>query len=169
MTERLTLQLVNPQQAHTALVHRLWPWLKANLLAGTAMVLSARKDTRTLAQNRMMFSCLNDLSNQVPWFGKHMTPEGWKDFITAHLNGQELVPNMDGTGFVAIGKGSSTSDMTRKEMTAVIDLCHAFGSDKGVIWSPTSLGRDVQQVDRQTGEIKTPSHVRFENADGETT
>ena len=132
MTERLTLQLVNPQQAHTALTHRLWPWLKANLMAGTAMVLSARKDTRSQAQNRLMWSCLTDLSEQVQWFGKRLTPEGWKDFITAHLNGQEEVPNMYGTGFVAIGKGSSTSDMTRKEMTAVIDLCHAFGSDKGL-------------------------------------
>ena len=40
----------------------------------------------------------------------------------------------------------------------MIDLCHAFGADKGVIWSPTSLGlNDVDRaevcVDPETGEI----------------
>jgi hypothetical protein len=43
--------------------------------------------------------------------------------------------------------------MTIKEMIAVIDLCHAFGSEKGVNWSPTSLGRDAVQIDPETGEI----------------
>jgi hypothetical protein len=41
--------------------------------------------------------------------------------------------------------------MTKKEMIAVIDLCHAFGADKGVQWSLTSLGRDA--VDPETGEL----------------
>ena len=50
-------------------------------------------------------------------------------------------------------RGTSTSAMTIAEMGAVIDLCHAFGADKGVIWSPTSLGRDADFVDPETGEI----------------
>jgi hypothetical protein len=62
-------------------------------------------------------------------------------FITGHLNGQELVPDMHGTGFISLEKGKSTSDMTIKEMTAVIELMHAFGADQGVKWSPTSQGR----------------------------
>jgi hypothetical protein len=48
---------------------------------------------------------------------------------------------MDGTGFISLEKGKSTSDMTIKEMTAVIELMHAFGADQGVKWSPTSQGR----------------------------
>ena len=46
------------------------------------------------------------------------------------------------------------SSMTIKEMTAVIDLCHAFGADKGVVWSRTSLGRLEYEVDPETGEIE---------------
>jgi hypothetical protein len=42
-------------------------------------------------------------------------------------------------------------------MTAVIDLCHAFGADKGVIWSRTSLGRMEYEVDPETGEILEPA------------
>ena len=33
--------------------------------------------------------------------------------------------------------------MTIPEMTAVIDLAHAFGAGRGVVWKRTSLGRDV--------------------------
>lgn len=137
-----TLELRNPQAGHSALLD-LWAQIKPLLVAGKHLILTVKTDSRTLAQNRIMWSVLEDLSRQVKWFGKHLTAEGWKDFITAHLLGQELVPNMDGTGFVALGKGRSTSDMTIAEMTAVIDLGHAFGDEQGVQWRPTSLGRDV--------------------------
>ena len=136
-----TLKLRNPQTGHRALLD-LWAQIKPLLLAGKYLILTVKTDSRSLAQNRIMWSVLEDLSKQVKWFGKYLTAEGWKDFITAHLLGQELVPNMDGTGFVALGKGRSTSDMTIAEMTAVIDLGHAFGDERGVEWRPTSLGRD---------------------------
>jgi hypothetical protein len=138
---KFTIQLRNAAEAHGALV-ALWAQIKPLLLQGKLLIVTVKTDSRSLAQNRIMWSVLEDLSQQVPWFGKRLTADGWKDFITAHLNGQELVPNMDGTGFVALGKGKSTSDMTIAEMTAVIDLGHAFGDDKGVQWRPTSLGRD---------------------------
>jgi hypothetical protein len=149
-TDRITLTLFSPTQAAQELP-RAWTWIKAMLCAGHRLVLSVRLETRTTKQNAMMWSCLTDLSKQVTWFGKKMTKEGWKDFITGHLDGQDLVPNMDGTGFISIQRGRSTSQMTKKEMIAVIDLCHAFGADKGVQWSLTSLGRDA--VDPETGEL----------------
>ena len=140
---RETIRLHNPTQAWDA-IRVLWVRLKAELMAGKRFVIDVRSDTRTAAQNRLMWSCLRDLSAQVEWFGKRLSDKGWKDFITAHLEGQELVPNMDGSGFVALGKGKSTSDMTIAEMTAVIDLAHAFGADKGVKWSETSIGRGME-------------------------
>jgi hypothetical protein len=139
---RHTVTLHNAQAGHAAYV-ALWSQLKALLLSGHKVNITAKTDSRSAAQNRLMWACLTDLSEQVKWFGKNLTREGWKDFITAHLNGQELVPNMDGTGFVALGKGKSTSDMTIAEMTAVIDLAHAFGADHGVAWSPTSIGHEL--------------------------
>ena len=152
MSDRQTIPLYEPVQAHKA-IWEAWLRIKALLMAGHRLILEVRMDTRSLAQNRIMWSCLRDLSRQVTWFGKKLTEEGWKDFITGHLHGQELVPNMDGTGFISIGLGRSTSQMTIKEMTAVIDLCHAFGANQGVIWSRTSLGRDEYEVDPETGEI----------------
>lgn len=147
---KIALTLYSPTQARP-LLSELWSWVKAQTMAGHKVQLSAKTETRTIKQNRVMWSCLTDLSKQVEWFGKHMTPDGWKCWITGHLNGQELHPNMDGTGFISVTKGQSTSGMTIPEMIAVIDLCHAFGADKGVNWSPTSLGLDA--IDPVTGEI----------------
>jgi hypothetical protein len=148
--ERMTLVLESPEQAHRVLSEVFWPWVQTMTESGR-LHLEARKDTRSLAQNRLMWSVLGDLSTQVTWFGKKLTPQGWKDFITGHLDGQELVPSMDGTGFISIGMGRSTSKMTRKEMTAVIELAMAFGAEQNVEWSPTSIGRTI---DPETGEIK---------------
>lgn len=138
---RATLVLFSAQQAHQALL-KLWSDLKPLLLAGKRITVVVKPDTRTLAQNRIMWSCLTDLSEQVEWCGKRLTPGGWKDWITGHLEGQDLLPNWHGTGFISINRGKSTSDMTIAEMTAVIDLSHAFGDERGVRWSRTSLGRD---------------------------
>ncbi len=129
MTQRMKVACYSPQQAAVEL-RPVLDWIKAMLSAGHRMQVEARKQTRSLDQNNIMWSCLTDLSNQVTWFG------------TGHLNGQELHPNMDGTGFISINRGSSTSDMTIAEMSAVIELCHAFGADKDVKWSKTSLGRN---------------------------
>lgn len=152
MADRVQITLYSPTQA-AANMPRVLDWIKAMTLAGHRLVLSIRTETRSTKQNAMMWSCLTDLSNQVTWFGKKLTKEGWKDFITGHLDGQDLVPNMDGTGFISIQRGRSTSAMTIREMVAVIDLCHAFGADQGVKWSPTSLGREAFAVDPETGEI----------------
>ena len=139
MTDRITATLYSPQQAKP-IIDRVWQYAKAATHAGHRLVVELRPETRSLAQNRMMWSCLTDLSEQVEWCGKRLTPGGWKDFITGHIEGQDLIPNMHGTGFISINRGRSTSKMTIKEMTAVIELCHAFGAERDVQWSQTSVG-----------------------------
>lgn len=145
MTETYKTTIYEPVQGHKALLEA-WNWVKPMVIAGHRLNVVIKPETRSLAQNNLMWSCLTDLANQIKWCGKKMTPEGWKDFITAHIDGQDIVPNMDGTGFVTIGRGKSTSQMTIKEMTEVIELCHAFGADKNVKWSKTSIGRDDERL-----------------------
>lgn len=138
--DRVKVELTNPRQAHQMLTHTVWPAIKANIMAGNQLVLEVRGMTRTDAQNRMMHSILKDLSDQVEWFGKKLTPDGWKNMLTGHLAGVELVPNFDGTGFVSLTKGKPTSSMTKREISDLFELAWSFGSDKGVQWSPTSQG-----------------------------
>lgn len=144
---RITYDLYNPQQARPLLTEA-WEWVKAQTMAGNRVQLKAQTETRTIKQNSMMWSCLTDLSKQVDWYGQKLSPDDWKHVLTASLRKQRAVPGIDG-GFVVIGL--STSKMTIAEMIEMIDLSHAFGADKGVIWAKTSLGRDA--IDPDTGEI----------------
>ena len=102
-----------------------------------------RERTRSLDQNNVMWSVLTDLSRQVQWpvngALETMTPENWKDVITASLTEENKIAQGIRGGFVMLGK--STSRMTIREMVDVITFAHAFGSERDVQWSPTSLGR----------------------------
>lgn len=86
--------------------------------------------TRNLEQNAKMWASLTDISNQVDWYGKKLSPDDWKNVFSASLKKLEVVPNLDGTGFVALGM--STSKMTIKEMSDILELIGAFAAEKGV-------------------------------------
>lgn len=94
-----------------------------------------QEDTRSLAQNRMLWACLRDVSEQVIWYGKKLDSESWKHVFSAALNRQETVPGIDG-GFVVLGK--STSKMRVGEMRDLITLIHAFGAENNVQFSDES-------------------------------
>ena len=84
---------------------------------------------RSLNQNRMMWANLEDIAQQVVWYGVKLTKEEWKDVLTAALKKQKVVPGIEG-GFVIIG--ARTSKMTVPEMTELIELSTAFGTQQGV-------------------------------------
>lgn len=84
---------------------------------------------RSLEQNRMMWANLEDIAQQVVWYGVKLTKEEWKDVLTAALKKQKVVPGIEG-GFVIIG--ARTSKMTVPEMTELIELSTAFGTQQGV-------------------------------------
>jgi hypothetical protein len=88
---------------------------------------------RNLEQNARMWAMLADISRQVVWHGKRLTSEDWKAVFTAGLRKLEVVPNLDGTGFVALG--GSTSSMSVREMRDLIELMFAFAAERGVEWS----------------------------------
>lgn len=94
-----------------------------------------QEDTRSLAQNRMLWACLHDVSRQVVWYGKKLDSESWKHIFSASLKGQETVPGING-GFVVLGQ--STSKMRVSEMRDLITLIHAFGAEHGVRFSDES-------------------------------
>jgi hypothetical protein len=88
---------------------------------------------RNLDQNARMWAMLGDVAQQVDWYGKRLTSEDWKHVFSSSLRRLEVVPNLDGTGFVALGM--STSSMSKREMADLIELMFAFGAERGVIWS----------------------------------
>lgn len=124
-----TLILHEPVQAHALITKTLWPHCKAMLMAGHKMAIEVKKETRSSAQNRRLWSMLTDLSEQVNWHGRKLTAEEWKHVTTAAIQKQDVVPGIDG-GFVVLGK--STSKMTKGEMVELQDLIEAFGAQQGV-------------------------------------
>lgn len=101
----------------------------------TPLVVTISERTRSLEQNALMWACLHDVSAQVVWYGRKLTPECWKHIFSASLNGQDTVPGIDG-GFVVLGK--STSKMRVSEMRDLITLIHAFGAEHNVKFSDES-------------------------------
>jgi hypothetical protein len=106
---------------------------EACLNAPSGHVVKISPPTRTLDQNAALWASLNDVSAQVVWHGRKLDAESWKNVFTASLSKQDVVPNLDGTGFVVLGQ--STSKMTRQQMSDLIDLIHAFGAENLVKWS----------------------------------
>jgi len=95
------------------------------------------KSRRSLDQNRKLWACLTDISEQVEWpvDGKlqRLSPEDWKDILTAGLHkSQRVAQGVDG-GFVMLGQ--RTSKMTVGDMVELIEFVQWFGAEKGVRWS----------------------------------
>lgn len=129
MSQRITLTLWNPQQAHQGITHAWTECVKPMLMAGHRLVMEVKPETRSSAQNKRLWAMLTDISQQVDWYGRKLTPEDWKHIFTAALSKQDVVPGIDG-GFVVLGK--STSKMTKGEMAELQTLMEAFGAEKGV-------------------------------------
>jgi hypothetical protein len=134
--DRMTLALWNPQQGHAAL-SQAWGTVKGLLMAGHRLTVEIRPQTRSDAQNRRLWAMLTDISQQVEWYGKRLTPEDWKHVFTASLRKLSVVPNLDGSGFVALGL--STSRMTKGEMSDLIELMFAFGAEREVKWTESDV------------------------------
>lgn len=103
--------------------------LVARAPSGTRVEFKAAK--RTLPQNDRMWAMLTDVAQQVPWHGVKLRPDDWKlIFLDALKRELRVVPNIDGTGFVNLGR--SSSDLSKQEMTDLIELIFAFGANHGV-------------------------------------
>lgn len=87
-----------------------------------------KKPKRTIPQNDRMWAMLTDVASQVRWHGLKLTPDDWKLIFLDHLNSElRIVPNIDGTGFVNLGR--SSSDLSKEEMTDLIELIFKFGAN----------------------------------------
>lgn len=134
----------SPTQAHKALMQQVWPLIKAHTTAGRRMLLTLKPETRSLRQNARLWAMLTDVSQQVDWYGRKLSPENWKHVFSASLKKQDVCPGLDG-GFVVLGL--STSKMTRAEMSDLQELIAAFGVQHDVVFS------EPQYVDAETGDV----------------
>ena len=135
MSERITLSLCNPQQAHTAIAHA-WAQAKALLMAGHRLVLTIAPETRTQAQNRLMWPLLTCFSKQLQWpiNGQmvYMTPDDWKDVLTAAFKRESVCIAMGLDGGVVM-LGQRTSKFTKAEFSDWIEFLYTTAAVRGVV------------------------------------
>ena len=92
-----------------------------------------KKAKRTLDQNSLMWSRLTEIARQVEWYGEKLTAEDWKDVFSAALRKARIVPALEGTGYVQLG--FHTSDMSKEELSNMLDLIDCFAAERGVIFN----------------------------------
>ena len=104
---------------------------------GTRVEYKAPK--RSLPQNDKLWAMLTEIATQLPWHGIKLSASDWKlIFMDALKRELRTVPNIDGTGFVNLGR--SSSDLSKIEMADLITLIEAFGANHGIIF------RDLEPV-----------------------
>lgn len=90
-------------------------------------------DPRTLAQNRLMWALLNDVSDQLTIGGEKHDPEDWKSaFLKALGVKLRFMPAIDGDGVVALGYRSSKLD--KEKFSELIELIYSEGAKRGVVF-----------------------------------
>lgn len=88
--------------------------------------------SRSLDQNSRMWASLTDIATQLVWHGQRYSPEDWKDLLMASLRQARWMPAEDG-GMVPIGM--RTSDLSKGEMSDLLEIIMAFGANHGVTFS----------------------------------
>jgi hypothetical protein len=90
-----------------------------------------KEPKRSVPQNDRMWAALTDVATQVPYHGIKLTADDWKlIFLDALKREVRMVPNLDGTGFVSLGR--SSSDLSKQEFSDLLELIAAFGAEHGV-------------------------------------
>jgi hypothetical protein len=89
---------------------------------------------RTLDQNSLLWAALTDVAQQVDHMGQRYSPDEWK-ILFMHACGREVrfLPGLDGKTFVPWGQ--SSSDLSKQEMTDLIEFIFSWGAEHGVTFN----------------------------------
>ena len=86
---------------------------------------------RTLPQNDKLHAMITDIQTQMLWHGQRLSMADWKLVFMAALKQEtRIVPNIDDTGFVHLGR--STANLSTQEMSDLFLIVEAFAARYGV-------------------------------------
>lgn len=127
MSEKLTLELHNRQQAWTVIKDQLYPFLAAVLQAGGRWVLTVDRRKRTKAQNMRYWGngVLKQIADQATVNGKLYSAETWHEQFKRMFIGVTELPNGQ-----FIGMSSAA--------LSTVEFCEFC--DKVEAWAASELG-----------------------------
>lgn len=100
--------------------------------APTDAVVTIREGTRTTDQNSKFHAMLSDISRAKPQGRKH-TPDVWKALMMKACGHQvQFALGIDGEPFPI---GFRSSQLSKAQMSDLIEFMYQFGAENGVVWS----------------------------------
>jgi NinB protein len=86
---------------------------------------------RSIPQSDYMWGLLSDIAQQKEHAGRRYTPDQWK-VLFMHACGREVqfIPSLDNSTFIPWGNRSS--DLSKDEMSALIECIKAWGAENNV-------------------------------------
>jgi hypothetical protein len=139
----------NPVDAHKTLSGPLWQQIKALAIAGHRTEVTVKLQKRSNDQNKKLHAMLGEIAAQIEWAGSKRDTDTWKRLMVAawcRATGEavEFLPAIDGKGVDIVFR--RTSEMTKAEVSELIEFVYAWGAERGVMFSESF-------IDPETGEI----------------
>ena len=106
-------------------------------LQGGPVVVTLGRENRSKEQNAKFHALIRDIKRQVNFMDLDLSEEDWKRLLLAAWAGQRVVPALDGNGFVALGRQSSS--LNKAEASEFVESLYAYGTEHGVKWSDPAL------------------------------
>lgn len=108
---------------------------------GTRIEFKATK--RSTEQNNAMWGMLTDIARQKEHAGRRYTADQWK-VLFMHACGREVqfIPSLDNSTFIPWGQ--SSSDLSKAEMTELIEFMLSWGAQNGVEFTKPPGGSEEQ-------------------------
>lgn len=103
---------------------------------GTRVEFKAAK--RSLPQNDKLWAMLTDVAVQKEHAGRKYNSDQWK-VLFMHGCGREVqfIPSLDNSTFIPWG--SSSSDLSKSEMSELIEFISSWGAQNGVIFNDPTV------------------------------
>jgi hypothetical protein len=145
---RALLVLETPQDRQKAI-----SWIN-KAPVGTRVEFKASK--RSLPQNDRLWAMLTDVQAHMKRKGVDYNTDQWK-VIFLHAWGKEVefLPGLDGKTFVPYGQ--SSSDLSKDEMTSLIEFMMAWGAEQGVTFHDQKQPNSDGATDASRSDDAAPS------------
>lgn len=100
--------------------------------APDGFIAEVREPRRTGEQNEKFWAMLSDISRAKP-MGRRHTPEDWKAILMNACGWEcQFIEGLDGRPFP---QGFRSSQLTKSQMSTLIEFMLAFGAEHGIAWS----------------------------------
>lgn len=135
MSEKLSLPLYNPSQAHNC-IKQAWEFAKNLTMAGNKLVLEIKPMSKTREQEEKYHAMIGEIAEQAAHLGSRWMADDWKRLLldkfareTGRTHGS-VIPNLDNSGVVQVGLQSRK--FSKGDGIEFIEWLYAWGAENGV-------------------------------------